>query len=524
MLSLAPRSIVSLALLLTVATPGAAVRDPDAAAIAPCAHQPHGGAPGWARRCLAVIGGSSGVAKGDFNGDGVADLAIGVPAEDIGTVLSAGAVNVIYGSDASGLGATGNQIWYRGAGGLPGIPGFNERLGRALAAGDFNRDGYSDLAIATNQLTIIYGSTVGLHASLRAPLQNLQAYEPFTMTWGDFNGDGYGDLAYGQSLYCTTFYTSHTKGCSYRIRVHPGSAHGLTDFILDILELQVNITLPNSGFFQDLAMLPLLAADFNHDGYADLAFAGRRYDTNDAAVTCVVRGTSSGLRLAMTGCDFPYGSLAAGDLNGDSYPELVIGAPNDTVSGAAEAGQVRVYSGSSAGPTSGGALLIRQDLAEREAGDHFGASLAVADFDLDGFRDLAVGAPDEDIFVLVGGSMASAEDAGSVMIFPGSATGPTSIGRQYWYQSGAGVEGDSETGDRFGYGLSAWNFGRLGYPDLAIAVPFEDISGRAEAGAVNVLYGSALGLTTTGNQIWHQGSPDIGGDPEAGDYFGWALY
>ncbi|HEV8394625.1 MAG TPA: hypothetical protein VGQ37_10140 [Vicinamibacterales bacterium] len=109
-------------------------------------------------------------------------------------------------------------------------------------------------------------------------------------------------------------------------------------------------------------------------------------------------------------------------------------------------------------------------------------------------------------------------------MFRGSPTGPTSTGRQYWYQSGAGVAGDSETGDRFGYTLSAWNFGNGAHPDLAIGVPFEDVSGRAEAGAVNVLYGSALGLTTAGNQLWHQGSPDIGGDPEAWDRFGLSLY
>jgi hypothetical protein len=56
------------------------------------------------------------LAAGDFNGDGMDDLAIGVPLEDIepGTIENAGAVNVLYSAGVVGLVATGDQIWDQG--------------------------------------------------------------------------------------------------------------------------------------------------------------------------------------------------------------------------------------------------------------------------------------------------------------------------------------------------------------------------------------------------------------------------
>ncbi len=88
-----------------------------------------------------IEGSSSGIAKGDFNGDGIADLVVGVPLEDIGNLQDAGAVNVIYGSP-DGLSATagpGDQLITQESTGM-GQSEAGDKFGAAVASGRFNGD------------------------------------------------------------------------------------------------------------------------------------------------------------------------------------------------------------------------------------------------------------------------------------------------------------------------------------------------------------------------------------------------
>jgi hypothetical protein len=101
-------------------------------------------------------------------------------------------------------------------------------------------------------------------------------------------------------------------------------------------------------------------------------------------------------------------------------------------------------------------------------------------------------------------------------------TGFPAIGSRYWSQDSDGIQGTSESGDRFGFALAAGDFN--GYPDdLAIGVPLEDLSGKQNAGAVNVIYGTDGGLSPAGNQFWSQDTPGIHGGVEKGDRFGTSL-
>ncbi|MGH3038100.1 MAG: FG-GAP repeat protein [Gaiellaceae bacterium] len=72
--------------------------------------------------------------RADFNGDGFADLAVGVPFEDVGSVLNAGAVNVIYGS-GNGLsaGAGPDQFWSQNSPSVNDTAEQDDRFGSSLA-------------------------------------------------------------------------------------------------------------------------------------------------------------------------------------------------------------------------------------------------------------------------------------------------------------------------------------------------------------------------------------------------------
>jgi hypothetical protein len=117
------------------------------------------------------------LAAGDFNNDGYCDLAVGVPRESVGSTEVTGAVNVIYGS-ASGLSPTSvpDQFWSQASAGIEDFPEgggsmVGEYFGTSVATGDYNGDGYDDMAIgvpgewtsslSAGAVNVIYGSSSG---------------------------------------------------------------------------------------------------------------------------------------------------------------------------------------------------------------------------------------------------------------------------------------------------------------------------------------------------------------------------
>src|SRR3954465_3666473 len=217
---------------------------------------------------------SSGIARGDYNGDGFGDLAVGIPMEDTPAGTSdSGAVVIIYGS-RNGLTATdpavpAPQFWSQNSTGISGTSESGDRFGTSLAAGEFNGDEYSDLAIgvpgeditadgsanaSAGRVVVIYGSPAGLAASGTSMVRASQSFDLLnanpeprldisveyvvaagaglgqSLAWGDFDGDGFGDLAMGAPRMdikydvFLTFFPTEEAGAVW---VLYGSANGL---------------------------------------------------------------------------------------------------------------------------------------------------------------------------------------------------------------------------------------------------------------------------------------------------------
>lgn len=386
-----------------------------------------------------------GQSRGDFNGDGFDDLAIGVPGEDNGSIDAVGAVHVIYGT-AAGLSSVGNQL-------LTDDSATEERLqfGYALASGDFDGDGFDDLAIGcpfedgssfdtdSGMVRVFYGAAGGLSTSLSdrwtqdypgiIGSSSLSDNFGYCLAAGNFDGDGFDDLAIGVRQ------ESLEEGLPSRagaVQVLYGAPEGLR---------------PNRNqlWHQD------------SPGILDDAESGDHFGS----------------------------SLDSGDFNGDGVDDLAIGVVYEDVDTADAAGAVNVIYGSATGLSDSGNQFWHQDVPDvfGSAGgnDQFGFALAAGDFDGNGRDDLAIG---------VSGDNAGASDAGALHVFYGTASGLSAAGSQWFQQGLSGVHDSIEIGDKFGSVLAAGNFTGEGRDDLLVGVPDEN----AETGVVHALKGTAAGL------------------------------
>lgn len=277
----------------------------------------------------------------------------------------------------------------------------------------------------------------------------------------------------------------------------------------------------------------VVSGDFNGDGFADLAVGSPYEDVSNivnAGAVVISYGCPTGIThagghiLTQDSLGFTseandnFGfSLSVGNFNNDAYDDLAVGSPGESIDGFDDAGNVIIILGSASG-LNGTAVIVSQGNSPGavETGDLFGYSLAAGDFNGDGRDDLAVGSPGEDIENVGQPPMLG---AGAISIYFGSATGITTAGA--YILTDDDTINAAQAGSNFGWSLAAGRFNNDTRDDLAVGLPGKNVSGFAQHGLVEVLYGSASGITAAGAQLFSQVS--FGGSNAIGDQFGYSL-
>jgi hypothetical protein len=424
---------------------------------------------------------SAAVAKhyDDFNGDGYRDVAYG-GYERINH--PGGAVTVVYGK-AGGLDTSHTQVIDQDTSGIPGAGEEDDMFGESLTSADLNKDGYADLIVGNSTehvgsaqyrgtVTVVWGSASGLSGgttiSPKSGASGSWAHFGGDLAAGDFNGDGSPDL------------TVLGGGDAWLYR-GPFTKSGTTGSVSEIDK-------PDAIWYS----YGLAAGKVNGDGKTDLVVLGEQ--GSDSAVQLrawFLKGTSTGLASGTSktlDSDWNGGlgaNAAIGDFDKDGYGDIALAQPDrDHGKGA-----VTVWRGTSSGPN--GSTTLTQATSgvsgSPETDDDFGYDVSAADTNGDGYADLAVGVPHEDVNGM--------EDQGGVHVFRGG-SGGLSGSRSSWIPQTVQGAADSNVG--FGYTLRLRDVTGDGKADLGI--------GAAELSVL--LRGTSTVPTATGLTEL----PSMGGD------------
>lgn len=380
---------------------------------------------------------------GDFDGDGRDEIALGYPS-DPALGASRGSVSIM---DRSTAGAWSTQEIIRiGSDGYIGTAVDGDALGASLVSGDFDNDGYDDLAIGASGRS--YPGTTDAGAVL--------------VVYGSSSGIGPAR---------SKLFARATDG----LGVDPEEA--------------------------DRYGSDLVVADFTNDGYDDLVIDipnARCANGVRSGAVVILRGSSTGLVNTQSRSYFPgeqgipgsctsstqnFGEgLAVGRFNADTRPDLAIGAPGS--SAAPDRGSVTVLMSSITGPGPDGAEYIRGiDLPTPIAqGGVIGRVMAAGRLLGTGtFDSLVLGASEDDV--------AGVDGAGSVWILHASASGISPTRSERWTLRAPMSLAPAATNDRFGGAVAIADFNDDGASDLAIGITDHDAV-ALDAGAVQIIYQS----------------------------------
>ncbi len=312
---------------------------------------------------------------GDVNGDGYSDLIIGSPDASIGQA-GEGVVHIYHGGPGGPSNSAAQTLQMNIAG---------ARFGASVStAGDVNGDGYADviigapLANGTGRAYVFNGSPSGLGSvpsiTLSGTLNSF--FGASVSTAGDVNGDGRSEILIG------------APGAG-EVHLHLGSISGIGP------TPSIVLSHPSIGFGSAVAT----AGDVNGDGYSDVIIGAPLYSNGQAneGAAFIYHGSIDGLQaphaLLLEGGQANARSgtsvAGAGDVNGDGFFDVIIGAPG-FASGQAGEGAAFLHRGSASGLQSAPAWILQSD----QANAALGTSVAEGgDVNGDGYADVVIGAP-----------------------------------------------------------------------------------------------------------------------------------
>ncbi len=222
--------------------------------------------------------------------------------------------------------------------------------------GDFNGDGYSDIAVVNesdNSVSILLGTGSALfQTAVNYPVGSA----PFGISAGDFNEDGFTDLI-----------VSNAEGNNVSVLLGRGDG-----------TFQAGVPCDTDSF-----PLGTVVGDFNHDGHADFAVAND-FSGNISVFLGNGDGTFLPPSIYPTNDTEPF-MVAVGDFNGDGKDDLVTASSHT--------GGLTVMIGSGDGTFLPGVSYATGD---------YSISIVIADFNQDGFSDIAVTTGETGVSVLLG--------------------------------------------------------------------------------------------------------------------------
>ncbi|RMG18507.1 MAG: hypothetical protein D6729_06975, partial [Deltaproteobacteria bacterium] len=408
---------------------------------------------------------------GDVDGDGDDEVAVGTPQYNGGQAYE-GRAEVFLGSPAS----------------LPAAPAWSfepdvqdRRFGEAVAfAGDVDGDGYDELLVGEpyfsngqtreGRVYLFRGSAMGLPALPDWTFESDRSYALLgsaVAPAGDVNGDGYGDVLVGAPAY------SGGQSNEGRVYLFLGSAAGLG------LAPDWTYEPDLSGARLGSAVAP--AGDVNGDGYDDVLVGLPSYtggESNEGSVYLFL-GSAAGLGAVpdwtyepnLAGAKLGTAVASAGDVNGDGFDDVVVGAPGYT-NGEAGEGAAFVFLGSALGLSSTPDWTAESNLAGAELG---AAVAGVGDVTADGYTDVLLGAP---------GYANGETREGLVRLYLGSASGLEAT--PIWQ-----VESDVAFARFGGRVAAAGDVDGDGYDDFLVAAPEYEAT-QAREGAAFLFRGGCL--------------------------------